>query len=138
MKNTIIEFILDISKYITAKRISVAVCIALYITTFFTTAPFFPELSESVLSISVSVAFIISFYVMTAIVSPSRKYLIGFSVYFAFVTLVFLCVILEVKINGIGSLISFAIIIPYLQPISQFYEFVVNAMYYRIFRFLVF
>lgn len=133
MKNIIIKFISDISKYITAKRISVAVCIFLYITTFSTTAPFFPENSESVLSISVSVAFIISFYVMTAILSPSRRCLIGFSVYFALVALVLLCVILEVKIDGIGSLIAFAITIPYVQPISQFCEFVVTTMHYRIF-----
>ena len=133
MKNTIIKFISNISEYITAKRISVAVCIALYITTFFTTAPFFPEISESFLSISVSVAFIISFYVMTAIASPSRRYLIGFSVYFAFATLVFLCVILKIKIDGIGTPIAFAILIPYLQPISQFYQSVVYTIHYRIF-----
>ena len=133
MKSTIIKLISNISEYITAKRISVAVCIVLYITTFFTTAPFFPENSESVLSISVSVAFIISFYVMTAIVSPSKRYLVGFSIYFALVALVLLCVILEMRIDGILSFIALAIIIPYLQPISQFYESVLNGVYYKIF-----
>ena len=70
---------------------------------------------------------------MTAILSPSRRCLIGFSVYFALVSLVLLCLFLEVKIDGIGSPIALVIIIPYLQPISQFYESVVNAIHYRIF-----
>ena len=134
MKNTIIKFISDISKYITAKRISVAVCIVLYITTFFTTTPFFPENSESVLSISVSVAFIISFYIMTAIVSPSRRCLIGFSVYFALVTVVLLQILSDIYIDFIlWRLFSLAVFTLFMQPTAQFCEFIDRRIIFAIY-----
>ena len=134
MKNTIIKLISNISKYMTVKRISVVVCIALYITTFFTTTPFFPELSESVLSISVSVAFIISFHVMTAIVSPSRRYLIGFSVYFALVTVFLLQMIFNIYIDFIlWRLFGMAVFFTIMQPTAQCCEFIDRRIIFDIY-----
>ena len=128
MKNTIIKFISDISKYITAKRISVAVFMVLYITNYFITSAVFPENTYSVLTVSVSIASIISFYVMTVILSPSKGFLIGISIYFTLAAIPLIWTSIEVihRINFPDFIrwTTGLVMLSFLKPIAEFYELI--------------
>lgn len=102
------------------KYISAAVFVALYITTFFTTSLIYPEYSRSVLSVSVSIGFLLSFYTMTYLFAGSKGYCIGFSVFFL---LVLLAGLLPVD-SGFIRVLTLIIWAASRQPIAQLWDLI--------------
>ncbi len=128
MKNRIIKLISNISEYITAKGISVAVFIVLYITNYFITSAIFPENTYSVLTVSVSIASIISFYVMTVILSPNKGFLIGISIYFTLAAVPLIWTSIEVihriDVPDFIRWTTGLVMLSFMKPIVQFYELI--------------
>lgn len=100
----------------------------LYITNYFITSAVFPENTFSVLTVSVSIASIISFYVMTAILSPSKGFLIGISIYFTLAAIPLIWTSIEVihRIN-LPDFIRWTtglVMLSFMKPIVEFYELI--------------
>lgn len=100
------------------------VTIALYITSYFVTSIIYPEYSESVFSILVSLGFIVCFYITTSLYSYSKDYLIVFSVYFVFVAIFLFIAETSMRLPQILRLFLAIFFITFTKPIVQFYEFI--------------
>ena len=123
------------------KYISVVCCIALYITAFATSSVIYPEYSMSVLSVSSSAAFLLSFYIMTYFLATNKVFCTVFSIYFlaviVFCVYVILISILDKYISILQNswfpwvvapfTIPFGIIsLSFVKPIVQFLEFTLD------------
>ncbi|MBO5321992.1 MAG: hypothetical protein J6B22_05240 [Clostridia bacterium] len=105
----------------------------LYITNFFITSAVFPENTYSVLTVFISIASIISFYVMTVILSPSKGFLIGVSIYFTLAAIPLIWTSIEVihRIN-LPDFIRWTtglVMLSFLKPVVEFYELINRVIF---------